>query len=263
MISVKETHQPSSGSPLTADRARSASLEELRNVLVSAPLRYLEGAVDNPELTPDEMALLLRNRAASAGLLARLSRDRSWTRHYDVKKGLVRHPHTPFPAARNLVGHLYWRDLADTIDDARIQPALRRQAELVLADRVKEMSLGEQISVARRATGMVIAELCRSGEGRVLQALLGNPRLKEIDAVSVASGEEVPGEVLGWLARHPKWGSQRSIRMALVRNARTPVSEALKLVAKLPLDDVERLSDDDDVPRIVRVGADRRLEARD
>jgi hypothetical protein len=258
---VRKTNEPFSESPLSAEQARGASPDELRHRLVSAPLRYLEGAVNNPELAPDEMALLLRNTAASAALLGQVARDRAWTRHYEVKKGLVRHPKTPFPAARNLVGHLYWRDLADTVDDARIQPALRRQAELVLTDRVNEMSLGEQISMARRATGTVISALCGSDEARVLQALLGNPRVKELHAVSVASGNKVPAEVLGWLARHPKWGDQRSIRMALLRNPRTPVAESLKLVARLPIKDVARLCDDDEAPRIVRVGADRRLEA--
>lgn len=243
----------------TASRARAAPVDELRRLLASAPLPYLEGAVDNPQMTPDEMSLLLRNRSASPALLTRLGRDRRWTRYYEVKRGLVHHPKTPFPVARTLVGHLYWRDLAETIEDARIHPALRRQAEEVLKERLKEMSLGEQISLARRATGGLIPELRASGEARVLRALLGNARLKEQDALAIAAGEAAPGEVLGSLAAHPKWGIQRAVRVALVSNARTPIPVALALVAKLPREDLQRLADDDSVPRIVRVGAVRHL----
>jgi len=258
---VDTTNQRSARMRLTAARARGASLEELRRLLTTAPARYLEGAVDNPELTPDDMAVLLRNKAASPDLLSRVAQDRKWTRHYDVKRALVRHPKTPYPAARSLVSHLYWRDLAETIDDARIHPALRRQAELVLIDRLAELSVGERISLARRATAGLISKLCGSGEGRVLQALLGNPRLKEVNAVSVAADPGVPGDLLGWLARHPRWGNQRAVRMALLGNPRTPVPEALKLLAKLPREDVERLAGDGEVPTIIRVGADRRLES--
>jgi hypothetical protein len=258
---VDESKNPvARAGPLTATRARVASLEELRRHLTSAPGAYLQGAVQNPELTPDEMALLLRNRLAPPGLLARVGQDRQWTRYYEVKRGLVRHPRTPYPVARSLIGHLYWRDLAEVIEDARLHPALRRQAEQVLEERLPEMSLGEQISLARRSTGNLISTLRGSGDARVLRALLGNPRLKEQDAETVASGEEVPGDVLGWLTRHGKWGNRRAVRMALVRNARTPVADALKLVAKLPRKDLEQLADDDGIPKIVRVGAVRRLE---
>lgn len=259
MITVDTSNQRSARTRLTAARARRASLEELRPLLTTAPARYLEGAIENPELTPDDMAVLLRNRAASPALLIRVAQDRRWTRHYDVKRALVRHPKTPYSAARGLVSHLYWRDLAETIDDARVHPALRRQAELVLIDRLAEMSVGERISLARRATAGLIVKLCVSREGRVLQALLCNPRLKEVHAVSVASDPGAPGELLGWLARHAKWGNQREVRMALLGNPRTPVAEALKVLAKLPRQDVERLAGDDEVPTIIRVGADRRL----
>jgi len=257
---VDDTTSRGPGSPLTADRARRASLEELRRHLTSAPSTYLEGAVRNPELTPDEMTLLLRNRFASPSLLARVGQDRQWTRYYEVKRGLVLHPRTPYPVARSLAGHLYWRDLAEAIEDARLHPALRRQAEQILKERVPEMSLGEQISLARRATGRLIAALRGSGDVRVLRALLGNPRLKEHDAEAVASGEESPGDVLGWMTRHPKWGNRRAVRLALVRNARTPVADALKLVAKLPRRELEQLATEEEAPKIVRVGAVRRLE---
>jgi hypothetical protein len=248
---------------LTAAGARSAPLEELRRHLTSAPSAYLEGAVQNPELTPDEMTLLLRNRFASPSLLTRVGQDRQWTRYYEVKRGLVRHPRTPYPVARSLVGHLYWRDLAESIEDARLHPALRRQAEQILQERLPEMSLGEQISLARRATGGLISTFRGSGEARVLRALLGNPRLKEQDAEAVAAGEAAPGDVLGWLTRHPKWGNRRAVRLALVRNARTPVADALKLVAKLPRKELEQLATEEEVPRIVRVGAVRRLESEE
>jgi hypothetical protein len=258
---VDETKSRGPGEPLTADRARRAPLDELRRHLASAPSAYLEGAVQNPELTPNEMTLLLRNRFISPSLLARLGQDRQWTRYYEVKRGVVHNPRTPYPVARNLVGHLYWRDLTETLEDARLHPALRRQAEQILKERLPEMSLGERISIARRATGGLIAGFRGSGEVRVLRALLGNPKLKEQDAEAVASGEEAPGEVLGWLTRHPKWGNRRAVRWALVRNARTPVADALKLVAKLPRRELEQLATEEEAPKIVRVGAVRRLES--
>jgi hypothetical protein len=47
--------------------------------------------------------------------------------------------------------------------------------------------------------------------------------------------------------------------MALLRNARTPVPVAFRLVGATPAPDLRRLVKDAKVPRIVRVGAERRL----
>ena len=161
--------------------------------------------------------------------------------------------------ARALLGNLYWRDLAETSENTRAHPALRRQAEQILTERLPEISAGEQIALARRASGRLIEAMCDSPDERVLRALLDNPRIKEQDAVRVGSRDEAPGEVLGWLARHPKWGIQRSVRMALMQNPRTPIPAALGLLAKLPREDLERLASDEDARQIVRVGAARQL----
>lgn len=259
MVGKSDQGAPRGG--LTTSRGRAASLDELREHLDSAPLAYLEGAVQNPVLTENEMARLLRNRSASAALLARVGRDKRWTRNYQVKRALVRHPKTPYPVALSLVGHLYWRDLAETIEDARLHAALRREAEELMKERLTDLSLGEQTTLARRASGSLISKLRTSGDARVLQALLENARLKEEDAVAIASGEAAPGEVLTVLARHSKWGIRRTVRIALTRNARTPVAVALRLVARLPREELERLAADGSAPRIARVGAVRQLEA--
>jgi hypothetical protein len=106
----------------------------------------------------------------------------------------------------------------------------------------------------------LIGALCDSSEAAVLRALLGNGRLVEADAVRIASGTGTPGEVLRTLAEDPAWGVRRSVRTALLRNPRTPVASALGLMCRMPRRDLVRLAEDREAPRIVRVGAERRLE---
>jgi hypothetical protein len=232
---------------------------ELRQRLRSAPVPYLVGALENPHIGAAELALLLRNRAATPELLTRVARTRGWTRHYEVKKGLVQHPKTPVVISRSLVHHLYWRDLAETAQDLRVHPSVRRHSEELLKVRLLELTLGERITLARVASPGVVELLREGGEARVLLALLGNTKLRELDAVRIASGEEVPGPVLGRLAEHPMWGRRRAVRVALVTNPRTPVSVALSLVRNFPRRDLRQLAKDGGAPKIVRVGAARHL----
>jgi len=245
--------------PLTPEGGRRASAFELKRLLPSAPPSFLQGALENPEITPDEIALLLRNRAATPQLLGRIARDRQWTRSYDVKRGLVRHPRTPLPIVGTLIHHLFWRDLAEAAADPALHPTVRRKSEDLLRLRLMELSLGERISLARVASRGLIGALRESAEARVLTALLGNPRLIEADAVLLARSGAAPPAVLGRLAEHPAWGVRRSVLMALAANPRTPVAAALRLLGRLSRRDLTRLAKDPKVPKIVRVGAERRL----
>ncbi len=250
----KETHPASSRA-----RGRTASAAELRKCLASAPAPYLAGALENAELGPDEVLLLLRNRAAPAALLARIGGNGEWTRLHEVKCGLVRHFNTPPAIARGLARHLYSRDLAEIAEDVRVRPAVRRQAEESLKADVEEMALGEKVSLARRCSGALIGALRDSTEAAVLRALLGNGRFVEADAVRIASGAKTPGDVLRTLAEDPSWGVRRAVRLALLRNPRTPVPSALRLIRGMSRRDLVRLAEDREAPRIVRVGAERRL----
>jgi hypothetical protein len=157
--------------------------------------------------------------------------------------------------------HLLWLDLAETAADTRLPPLIRRHAEETLKTRLLEMAEGEVVTLARRASGGVVDALARSRSPRVLAALLGNPRLRERDVVRMVAGEEAPAETLRRVAHHPQWGERRAVRVALLRNPRTPVPEALRLVAGLAASDLEDVVRDDAVPRIVQIGAGRRLAA--
>jgi hypothetical protein len=205
------------------------------------------------------MVLLLRNRQATPRLLLKIGRNPGWTRSYEIKKLLVRHPRLPLVLARGLLPHLFWKELAELSSDPRVHPAVRRQAEQLLAIRLEELSLGERVSLARRASRGLIGPLIETGEGPVLRGLLGNNRLVEMEAVRMASCPCKSPDLFRYLAGHPKWSVRRSVRLALLRNPRTPVPVALRLVGELPRRDLRELVRDVKVPKIVRVGADRRL----
>lgn len=240
---------------------RSAGRADLRAYLPAAPAAFLEGAADNPAAGEPEMILLLRNRNASPGLLLRIAKDPRWTRSHEIQKAIVRHPRTPSGIARKRLAALYWRDLIEIASDVRVPPALRHEAESSLVNRLEELTLGERVALARLATRGMIPALRGSKEGRVLRALLDNRKITERDVLGIASRADSPSEFLGSLARHPFWGGRRAVRFVLAGHPRTPVAAALRLLLELSRRDLKKLASDQRVPRIVRVGAERRLAA--
>jgi hypothetical protein len=238
---------------------RKAPIEALRRHLATAPPAYLQGAARNAALGVGELLLLLRNREAPAPLLQAIGRDRGWAGSYRVKRALALHPRTPLVLGRDLVRHLFWKELVELSVAPHVNPAVRRLAERYLKERLDAMALGERIALARRASRGLIGSLCGCDEEPVLRALLGNPCLVEADAVMVASSDEAPRALLAHLAEHPKWGMRRDVFLALARNERTPVPAALRILHRLGTRELRELCREPALPAIVRIGAERRL----
>lgn len=249
--------------PLHGQRAagREASREDLRRRLASASPEYLAGAFENPELTVRELLLILRNRQVRPDLLRRVADDREWMSSHEVRRALALHPRTPLAVSRNLVPHLYWKELAELVLSAQVNPVARRQAEKRLIGKVGDLAEGERVALARRASRAVIGALLDSDSRRELLGLFGNPRMIEADAVRIASRDSAHPGALALLAGHERWGRRRQVRLALLSNPRTPVPDSLRMLRGLSVQDLRRLLQNEAIPRIVRVGAERLLNS--
>jgi len=228
---------------------------------VDAPSAYLEGALENADFGLDELVLLLRSRQATAAILARVGRNRSWMRSRELKLALLLNPRVPHVLARQFLPHLSWRDLAELAANLRVAPVLRRDAEKLLKTRLPELSVGERVALARRGSRGLIELLVEAAETLVLRAVAGNARATEADLGRILARSDVPADFLRWLADRSSWSQRRVVRLGLARHPRTPPSSALRLIPMLSRRDIEELRRDVNVPRLVRVAAERRLAA--
>lgn len=255
-----ETSLPASSS-LDRERGRKDDRSQLRLHLAEAPSDYLEGALDNPDLSPEELTILLRNRGTTVLIVTRVGRNRSWMRSREIKIAFVSNPRAPQVLARQVLPHLYWRDLAELAANLRVSPVLRREAEKLLGTRLPELSLGEKVALARRGSRGIVLMLRDETDALVLRALAGNARATEADLARILARADVPADFLGWLADQSSWGQRRVVRLALVRHPRTPPSSALRLTQALSQRDLDDLRRDMAAPRLVRVAAERHLTA--
>src|SRR5262245_39854468 len=143
---------PSGAARLDFDRGRNDDRRALGLALPSAPAGYLLGAMDNPALGPEEVTLILENRAATPEILTRIGRNLGWMRPREAKRALVAHANTPAALSRRFLPHLFWRELADVAGDLRIPPVVRRDAEKLVRLRLPELTLGERVTLARVAS---------------------------------------------------------------------------------------------------------------
>lgn len=241
---------------------RSASAESLALALASAPLPYLEGALINPALLPSHLLLVLKNPAIAGPLIGRISQQKAWMKPYEMKAAVVLHPKTPRAVAMNLVSFLWWRDLVRVADRAVLPPPLRRAAERILSVRLQELAVGEKITLARIASRGLIAALRAEEDPKIIRALLSNPRLVEEDALTIACSGRTPGPVLRVLAEDPRFAPRPAVLKAIARHAETPPAIALHIVHALSTRDLKDLAHGARAPGLVKVAAQRLLEAR-
>ncbi len=239
--------------------ARTASKEQLRRRLTSAPAPWLAEALENPELGPSELLLLLRNPTTPTAVLEEIGTNRDWMGHHELRRGLVRHRHAPPTLANRLLDLLFWKDWCDIAAHPGANPRVRRQAERLLRNCIGDLGLGERINLARRVTRALIPVFLADRETRVIQALLANPRLVEMDLVRLLNDRAQGANVLRCVAEHPTWGQRRELQLLLLRRPELGVQAALRIARKMHPRDLRRLLQDDKVPQIVRVGIERRL----
>ena len=209
---------------------KSATGDELTQLVLDTPSSQLGDALTNPALDEKHVLLMLRRTELSEALIRTIIERPKWAAAYQVKAAVSLHPHTPRTIAMNFVKYLFWRDLAKVLNSYQVAPVVRRLAEVTLRDRMQEISLGERITLARMAPREAIKVLRMERNERVIQALLENPRTTEDDLLVLANSAKTPHNILAILARSPRWSQRHALRLALVRNPRLPVETALPLL---------------------------------
>lgn len=222
------THEPS-------PRARQAAAEERLNALVhsQSPDVLLEVAA-NPTLTEDLALALLARRDLPRGLVELLVKNASVMKSRPVINAVARHARTPRFIALPLLRHLYVFELMQVALLPGTPADLKMAAEENIVQRLEQASPGERMTLAKRASTRVAAQLLLDPETRVIVAALDNPYLTEAWIVKTLMNEKAPQGFVEAVCRHSKWPLRREVQMALLRNDKTPLARVLYFSQMLP-----------------------------
>ena len=194
----------------------------------------LIAAASDPTLTEDFALTLLRRGDLSSEALDRLSKNSGLTKRRKVKLALVAHPKTPRHVSVPMVRHLFTFDLMQVALQPAVPADTKIAAEEALVSRLEKVSAGERLSLAHRASGRVAGALLLDPEPRVIHAALENSRLTEESVIKALVRRNAPAAFVEAVCRHSKWSPRREIRIALLRNEKTPLARALEFARTLP-----------------------------
>jgi hypothetical protein len=185
-------------------------------------------------LSEDRAVAQLKQRNLPIDAIEEIARNSGLMKSRKVRVLLAAHPHAPRRVVLRLIREFYTFDLMQFALRPGTPADLRRFADELLISRVASITLGECISLARRASEKVAGELLLHPQGAVWQAALQNPRLTERAIVKALSRTAATPAFVESLSRHPKWASRAEIRVALLRNSHTPLARAVEFARELP-----------------------------
>jgi len=187
----------------------------------------------DPALTEDLALALLKRGDLSAEEVEQLIKNAAVLKSRKVRLALAAHPRAPRRVALRMIRELYTFDLVRFALMPAAAADLKRAADEMLIARLASISLGERISLARRCSAIVSTALLLDKETRVWQTALENPRLTEVAIVKALLRPNVSPAFVEAICHHAKWSVRREIRMALLRNEKTPLACALEFARSL------------------------------
>jgi hypothetical protein len=225
------------------ERARVASGEDLNALLFSPIPAVLLALLENPAFDEPQLALLLSRKDLPTEVLEEIGRRKTLLKSYAVKKSLLMHPRTPRLIGLRLLKELYLMDLVQFSVSPAVSAELKRYAEEQVLARLPQMPLGQKITLARRGPSRVAGALVAEGHAHVLPVALDNPYLTEAQVLKALARDKVPVPVVQALANHRKWSQTYNVRLAIVRNAATPISTVLAFLPELSVNDLRVLAE--------------------
>jgi hypothetical protein len=153
-----------------------------------------------------------------------------------------------------MVRHLFTFDLMQVALTPVVPADIKMSAEESLINRLERLSQGERLSLARRASGRIAAALLIDSETRVIHAALENSRLTESAVIKALMHRNAPAAFVRAVCHHEKWAPRREVRIALLRNEKTPLSRALEFSRSLPPELVREILHGSHLPDATKKG---------
>lgn len=221
--------------------ALTAESDELFQTLLSTDQEILRTILRNKNLREEHLLALLKRRDLTEDLLKTISQHEKKNTNRKLKIALIKNPNTPGSIVLSLLPHLYLFELIDVCFLPGVTPDQKLAAERTIIQRLPQIELGNKITLARRATSDVVAAILKQGEPQVIGACLTNPRLREIAIIQCLNSSAPGAETISAIARHSKWQGRPNIRMAILKNRKTPSVWFTLFLPKLRTADLNHL----------------------
>lgn len=203
-------------------QALTAGNEALFQIILDQNTDVLYNALKNPRLNEDHLLALLKRRDLTEDILRKTYQRCGKALNHRLILALIKNPGSPDNMVRTLLPQLHLFELLDICFLPGSTADKRLIAERTILQRLPTTPLGNKITLARRATANIVAELLKEGQPTLTEVCLSSPRLQEAAIYKFLSGPRASAETISLIARHNRWQHRPNLRIAILRNSHTP-----------------------------------------
>jgi len=200
----------------------SASSEELFQFVLDPDLDFITLLLQHPHLDESHLLSLLKRRDLNEELVTQIYQSRKKKLSHRLILALVRNSSISGTLIRNLLPHLRLFELADLCKIPGVSPDQKLAAERTIIQRLQTTPLGNKITLARRGTTAVVSALLKEGQTQIFEACLNNPHLNEAAIFTFLRGASASAETISQVARHQRWKGRPNLKLAILKNLKTP-----------------------------------------
>ncbi len=150
------------------------------------------------------------------------------------------------------------RDAAEPEAGPAAEPDPSPRSEMTgasIALEIRRMNVSQRMRLASKAGRLERQILLRDNSPQVLMGLLANPRIDETEVRDLVRSPHAASGVLQHVAKDRRWSSNYEVRLALIRNPKTPTPLAQRLLTTLRKPDLQTLAKSSNVREAIKSAA--------
>ena len=215
--------------PRTASHsdAKPAHTQPIEEMVQAREPEVLKAAAAHPAMTEDLALAFLTRRDLPPSALEALTKNGSVMKHRRVMAAIVAHIKTPRHVSLPIARHLYTFELLQIALTPAVPADVKMAVEDAIAMRLESISGGERLALAKRGSTRIAAALLFDKEPAVMQAALTNPFMTEVWIVKAIMSKDSTPAMVSEVSHHVKWSLRKEIRIALLKNDKTPLGRVL------------------------------------
>lgn len=117
---------------------------------------------------------------------------------------------------------------------------------------IRRMNVSQKMRLASRASRLERQVLLRDSSPQVLMSLLVNPQIDQQEVRELVRSPHAASGVLQHVAKDKRWSNHYEIRLALVKNPKTPTPLAQRLLSTLRKPDLQALAKSSNVREAIK-----------
>ncbi|SHJ69738.1 hypothetical protein SAMN02745165_02954 [Malonomonas rubra DSM 5091] len=223
-------------------QALTASEEELFQTVLHSDLRIVSAALKNRSCHEDHLLALLKRRDLNEQICDRIYKRHKKSLSHRLLLALVKCNACSDITFRTLLPYLRLFELVDFCFLPGASIDRKVAAERNILQRLPTTPLGNKMTLARRASAPIVAELLKEANPSLTEACLGSPRVKEAAIFQLLNSSRATADIISMIARHSRWKNRPNLQLAILKNSRTPAVWFTLWLPKLSLPVLKQLA---------------------